>query len=249
MPRPWLAAIIATSSAACLVPSLAAAFYAPPAPSEDSPEFTGQAELGYTHLSGNTNNETLIAKGRFTWLKDRWTHSLRGETRKVEENDDTSAEQYLVAGRERYQLDGPHYLFGFARWEKDRFSGYDYQFTTIAGYGRQVFDGPIHTLSIEAGPGYRRDALESGENKDLAVGYGALDYLWAFSDSSDFQQEFSVEGTHENVTTRAFSALTTQLNASLALRISYELKNNSDPPEAGDEHTDRTTAASLLYSW
>lgn len=249
MPRSLLVAKTASGVLLCTASSLAAAFYAPPAPSEDAPVFTGQAELGYTHLSGNTNNETLIAKGRFTWLTGQWTHSLRGETRKVEENEDTSAEQYLISGRERYDLEGPHYLFGFTRWEKERFSGYDYQFTTIAGYGRQIIDGPTHTLSIEAGPGYRRDALEAGENKDLAVGYGALDYLWEFSEGSRFQQEFSVEGTHENVTTRAFSALTTQLNASLALRISYELKNNSDPPEAGDEHTDRTTAASLLYSW
>lgn len=249
MPRPSLATTAAISALICALPSLAAAFYAPPAPSDEAPVFTGQAELGYTHLSGNANSETLIAKGRFTWLTGRWTHSLRGETRKVEEDDDTSAEQYLVAGRERYDLDGPHYLFGFARWEKERFSGYDYQFTTIGGYGRQVLDGPTHILSLEAGPGFRRDVLEEGETKDLAVGYGALDYEWEFAEGSSLQQEFSVEGTRENVTTRAFSALTTQLNASLALRISHEIKNNSDPPDATAEHTDRTTAASLLYNW
>lgn len=254
-PSPIAPARTATASAILVgvllgtAPSLAGAFYAPPEPGDDAPEFSGQAELGYTHLSGNSDSETLIAKGRLSWLNGRWTHILRGETRRVEEDDDTSAEQYLVAGRERYDLDGPHYLFGFARWEKDRFSGYRYQITSIVGYGREMLDGPAHNLSVEAGPGYRHDALEIGKDKQLAVGYAALDYQWTFSEHSSVQQELSVEGTAENVTTRAFSALTVQLNSHLALRLSHELKNNSNPPDGAADHTDRTTAASLLYSW
>ncbi|MBZ9566440.1 DUF481 domain-containing protein [Modicisalibacter tunisiensis] len=224
-------------------------FYAPPRPGDDTPDFSGQAELGYTNLSGNTDSETLIAKGRLTWITGTLTHTLRGETRQVKENGNASAEQYLAAGRERYDLDGPHYLFGFTRWEKDRFSGYDYQFTTIIGYGRQLLAGPTHKLSLEAGPGYRHDELANGTDKDLAVGYGALDYQWQFSEGSNFQQEFSVEGTDANVTTRVFSAITAQLNAHLALRLSHEIKNNSNPPEASASDTDLTTAASLLYRW
>ncbi|SHE62956.1 putative salt-induced outer membrane protein [Modicisalibacter ilicicola DSM 19980] len=249
MPRVRLAATLLISALLHSTSVHAASFYAPPAPEDDAPVFSGQAELGYTHLSGNTDSETLIAKGRLTWLTGRLTHSLRGETRKVEEDDETSAERYLLAGRERYDFDGPHYLFGFARWERDRFSGYRYQTTLIGGYGRQLLTGPTHTLSVEAGPGYRRDALENGEVKNLAVGYGALDYEWEISEGTNFQQELSVEGTRENVTTRSFTAITTQLNASLALRISHEIKNNSDPPDDAEVDTDRTTAASLLYNW
>lgn len=249
MPRFWLAATLAFGATLNVQPSLAAPFYAPPAPSDDAPVFTGQAELGYTRLTGNTDSETLLAKGRLTWLTGNWTHSLRGETFKVEEHGESSAERYLFAGRERYDLQGPHYLFGFLRWEKDRFSGYRYQTTTIVGYGRQVLTGPLHTLSLETGPGYRHDALATGEAHTLFVGYGALDYQWEISEGTRFQQELSVEGTHKNITTRAFSAVTTQLNASLSLRVSHEAKNNSDPPSDAEKHTDRITAVSLLYNW
>lgn len=253
MPRSWLTPTLLLTLAILLAArqASAASFYAPPAPDEEAPVFSGQAELGYTKLSGNTDSETLIAKGRLTWLTGRFTHSLRGETRKIEKDEESSAEQYLAAARERYELDGPHYLFGFTRWEKERFSGYRYQLTFIGGYGRQVLAGPKQTLSLETGPGYRRDALENGKIKDLAVGYGALDYEWQISEGTSFQQELSVEGTRDNVTTRTFSAITTQLNASLALRISHEIKNNSNPPNVEDDkvNTDITTAASLLYHW
>jgi len=224
-------------------------FYAPPAPQEDAPIFSGDAELGFNQLSGNTDSRTLIGKTLLTWLKGNFTHSLRGEVRNVSKNGDTSAEQYLIAGRERYELEGPHYLFGFARWEKDRFAGYDQQLSAIGGYGRQIIDGERHYLSLEAGPGYRHDRLRDDENERLAVAYSAMDYRWEFSQHSDFKQEMSVEYTGENTTSRSLSALTTRLNSRLSLRLSHEIKHNSQPPEDASERTDTTTSAALLFRW
>ncbi|SFU58742.1 DUF481 domain-containing protein [Halomonas korlensis] len=224
-------------------------FYAPPPPEEDAASFSGDAELGFTHLSGNTDSQTLIGKGQLTWLTGDWTHTLRGEVRNVSRNGGTSAEQYIVAGRERYELDGPHYIFGFARWEKDRFSGYDQQATAISGYGRDLINSERHLLSLEGGPGIRHDRLEEGQNELRGVAYGALAYEWAFSEHSSLEQELSVEATSTNVTSRSLSSLTARLNSHLALKLSHEVKDNSDPPDNADARTDQTTSASLLYSW
>ena len=224
-------------------------FYAPPPPQEDAPVFSGDAELGFTHLSGNTNSQTLIGKTRLTWLTGKFTYSLRGEVRTVSKDDETSAEQYLIAGRERYELEGPHYLFGFARWEKDRFAGYDQQLSAIGGYGRQILENEIHTLSLEAGPGYRHDRLRDYNDERLMVTYTALDYRWEFSDYADIEQEMSLEYTSQNITSRSLTALTARLNSKLSLRLSHEIKHNSQPPDDTNERTDSTTSASLLYRW
>ena len=177
------------------------------------------------------------------------THSLRGEVRNVSKDGETSAGQYLLAGRERYDFSGPHYLFGFARWEKDRFAGYDQQLSVIGGYGRQLLENKQHTLSLEAGPGYRNDRPRKEDNQQLAVAYTALDYRYRLSDYADIAQEMSVEYTDANTTGRSLTALTARLNARLSLRLSYEVKHNSQPPEDASERTDTTTSASLLYSW
>ena len=224
-------------------------FYAPPPPQEDAPVFSGDAELGFTRLSGNTDSQTLIGKTRLTWLTGNFTYSLRGEVRNVTKDNETSAEQYLVAGRERYELDGPHYLFGFARWEKDRFAGYDQQLSAIGGYGRQILENGTHTLSLEAGPGYRHDRLREYDDERLMVTYTALDYRWWFSDYADIQQEMSVEYTDKNITSRSLTALTARLNSKLSLRLSHEIKHNSQPPDETNVRTDTTTSASLLYRW
>lgn len=232
-----------------LTAAYASPFYAPPPPKENAPVFSGDAELGFTHLSGNTNSQTLIGKTRLTWLTGNFTYSLRGEVRNVSKDNETSAEQYLIAGRERYELDGPHYLFGFARWEKDRFAGYDQQLSAIGGYGRQLLDGNTHILSLEAGPGYRHDRLREHGDYRLAVAYTALEYLWYFSDYADIEQEMSLEYTDQNITSRSLTALTARLNAKLSLRLSHEIKHNSQPPDDTSERTDSTTSASLLYRW
>lgn len=229
--------------------TLATPFYAPPAPENDTPPLTSEAELGFTHLQGNTNSQTLIAKGRMTWLTGALTHSLRGEVRHVTQDEETSAERYLLAARERYDIEGPHYLFGFARWEDDRFSGYDYQATVIGGYGRQVLDDERHALSLEAGPGYRVDNVTGGRDRRLGVVYGAMDYRWRFSETASLSQELSLEGTDRNLTARSLSGLTARLNAHLALKLSYELKHNTRPPDAAMTRTDRITNVSLLYDW
>src|SRR5690554_7716493 len=100
-----------TALAACIL-------YAPHPSGEDVPTFSGEAELGYTHLSGNTDSQTLIGKSQLSWLTGNWTHTLRGEVRNVTRDDETSAEQYLLSLRERYDLHERHYLFGFGRDRK-----------------------------------------------------------------------------------------------------------------------------------
>lgn len=232
-----------------LTAAYASPFYGPPPPPDDAPVFSGDAELGFTHLSGNTNSQTLIGKTRLMWLTGKFTYTLRGEVRNVSKDNETSAEQYLIAGRERYELEGPHYLFGFARWEKDRFAGYDQQLSAIGGYGRQILENSTHTLSLEAGPGYRHDRLRDYDDERLMVTYTALDYRWGMSDYADIEQEMSLEYTDQNITSRSLTALTARLNSKLSLRLSHEVKHNSQPPDETSERTDSTTSASLLYRW
>ncbi|MFC0266771.1 DUF481 domain-containing protein [Kushneria aurantia] len=225
-------------------------FYAPPAGSDDAVPFSGAIELGYTALSGNTNTETLLGKGRITWFDDAWTHTTRAEIKNVSDSDRTTAEQYLVAQRERYSLsDSPNYLFGFARYEKERFSGYDNQFTTILGYGRQIFDTSLHDLSLEGGLGYRFDDFEESGSEHLELTYLASDYQIDFTDTASFIQQFSIEAARRNVIVRSYTALSVSINSSLSLRLSHDLRSNSNPPRKADVNTDRTTTGSVVYNF
>lgn len=224
-------------------------FYAPPAASDESEPFSGTAELGFTKLSGNSNSETLIGKSSLSWHLKPWTHTFHMEAKHVSSSGETTTQQYQIGQRERYDLGNDRYAFGLLRWEQDRFSGYDDQVTAIVGKGLTLLPGPEHNLSIEAGPGYRYDNITDSGHENYLLAYSAVDYKWQLSDTSSFEQQFSVEGTRDNLISRSYTALTVSINSSLALKLSHEIENNTNPPDDDDENTDTTTAASILYSF
>ncbi|MCM2129704.1 DUF481 domain-containing protein [Larsenimonas rhizosphaerae] len=209
--------------------------------------FEGSAEFGYTRLTGNSDSETLLSKGTGTWYDDAWSYSLHGEATSASEDGEQSAEEYIAAGRTRYNLDDRNYLFGVVRWDKDRFSGYDSQTTLAGGYGRQLLEGPVHTLSLEGGPGLRHDVYDDGDVKNLALAYGAVNYKWQVSDTAAFTEGVVGEATDENVIGRSETALQVAINQTLSLKVAYQVEHNTNPPSDAESKTDTRTAVSLVY--
>jgi len=210
--------------------------------------FKGQAELGYNKISGNSNSESLRAGADMTWFDDPWSYNLQLSAKSASDDDETSAEEYQIQGRTRYNLSTYNYLFGLARWDKDRFSGYDSQSTLIGGYGRQLLVGPPHSLAVEVGPGVRHDEYEEGGSDNLGLLYAGLDYDWQFSETSRFSQSLATEASRENIIGRSETALTVAMNSDLALKVSYEVEFNDNPPPGASSQTDTTTGVSLIYN-
>ncbi|WP_158701067.1 DUF481 domain-containing protein [Phytohalomonas tamaricis] len=217
-------------------------------PAYQTKSFDGNAELGYTKISGNSDSETLLAKTTMTWYHNVWSYSLHAAANSASSDNETSAEEYLLAGRTRYNLSRLNYLFGLARWDKDRFSGYDSQTTLAAGYGRQLLVGPPHSLSVEFGPGVRHDELSDGGNENHGLAYGGLDYAWQVSDTALFSQGLATEITGENIIGRSDTALKVAINDTLSLKLSYEVEFNDSPPADASSQTDTTTAVSVVYN-
>lgn len=216
-------------------------------PAEAEKPFEGQAELGYHKISGNSHSESLLAGADMTWFDAPWSYNLKLGAKSASDDDETSAEEYFVQGRTRYNLSRANYLFGLARWDKDRFSGYDSQSTLIGGYGRQLLEGPPHSLSVEVGPGVRHDEYTGDGSDDLALFYAGLDYGWQFSENSRFTQTLATESSRENIIGRSETALVVAMNEDLALKLSYEADFNDNPPPGASSQTDTTTGVSLVY--
>ncbi|WP_189443373.1 DUF481 domain-containing protein [Salinicola rhizosphaerae] len=210
--------------------------------------FKGQAELGYNKISGNSNSESLRAGADMTWFNAPWSYNLQLSAKSASDDEETSAEEYMVQGKTRYNLSQYNYLFGLARWDKDRFSGYDSQSTLVGGYGRQLLVGPPHSLAVEVGPGVRHDEFEEGGSDNVGLLYAGLDYDWQFSENSKFSQSLATEASDENIIGRSQTALTVAMNDSLALKVSYEVEFNDNPPPSASSQTDTTTGVSLVYS-
>lgn len=79
----------------------------------------------------------------------------------------------------------------------------------------------------------------------------AANYQYDFSENAKFTQTLASDVAVEsgsNTRTKAVSAITANLNHSLALKASFTVTHNSEVPE-GRTSTDSETALTLVYSF
>ncbi|MFO7603562.1 MAG: DUF481 domain-containing protein [Gammaproteobacteria bacterium] len=208
----------------------------------------GEAELGFISTSGNTKTETLNTKAKITNERDRWKHTGLAEATRISDQEVVTAERYFLSGKTDYKYTDVSYLFGLLNYEDDRFSGYHYQASLIAGYGHKLINDDRMKLNAELGAGTRHNETLAGIKNDEGVVYGAMDMKWTISKSSSLNEKLTVESGSDATTTKSVTSLQSKINSKLASKITYTIKHVSAVP-AGVEKTDRETAVTLVYSF
>jgi putative salt-induced outer membrane protein len=217
---------------------------------EAGPEgpWSGAARLGYLGTSGNTETTNMSAAFEVQYALEKWTHNFDAAAIKASTDKDTTAEAYVAGWKSERVLTEASFLFGRLNWRKDRFSGYDQQFSQTVGYGHRFIDTDKHSLNGELGFGARQSDLANGTSESETILTGGLYYKWALSENSEFTQDLLVEAGDKNTYTMSRTAIAATLVGDLALVASYTIKNNSDVP-LGTEKTDTFTAISVEYSF
>lgn len=209
---------------------------------------SGKAGLGYLSTSGNSESTSLNALFRLSYDLDSWHHQLGAQAISSVSNDVTTAERYQLNFKSNYDFTEHDYVFGRISWEKDRFSGYEEQLSESIGYGRRLLNTDTQILNLELGLGAKQADLSDGTSENGVIGRAGLDYLWNFSETAEFSQLLSVESGSGNTYIESVTAITAKLIESLALSVSYTIKNNSDVPPGRDK-SDTFTALNLEYSF
>ncbi len=233
--------------------ALAAALAAPlPSLAQDATEpaspWSGKATLGYLATSGNTENSTLNSGFEVGYTVGDWTHLFNAAAIDAAENEVTTAEAYSAGWKSERKLTDHDFLFGRLNWRKDRFGGYDTQFSQTVGYGRRLIDGDRHKLNAEIGAGARQSETQDGISQNETIGRGGLYYKWHFSETAEFRQDLTVESGGDNTYVESVTAISARLVGNLALVASYTVKHNTDVPALLEE-TDTYTALSLEYGF
>ena len=217
---------------------------------QDAPEspWSGKATLGYLATSGNTENSTLNTGFEIGFKTGKWAHLFKAAAINAMENKVTTAEAYDASWKSERNLTDRDFLFGRLGWRKDRFGGFDTQFSQTVGYGRRLIDTDKHKLNAEIGAGIRQSEDQAGIEEDETIFRGGLDYKWLLSDTAEFRQDFTVESGDKNTYGESVTALSAKLLGDLALVASYTIKHNTDVPPL-TEKTDTYTALSLEYAF
>jgi putative salt-induced outer membrane protein len=214
---------------------------------EDDP-LEGNVKFGYLATTGNTETSSLNTSFEARYVADHWHHEAMASAINASEDKVTTAEAYETGWKSGWDFTDRDYLFGRLNWRKDRFGGFDTQFSQTIGYGRHIIDTDVHTLDGEVGFGARQSEDQLGATQNETIATGALRYKWQFSDTSDFSQTVRFEVGSDNTFSESVTAITARLIGALNLVASYTIRNNSDVP-IGTEKTDTRTAVSLEYAF
>lgn len=231
--------------------SLAAMLTAAPAMAD----WQGKVEAGVVFSRGNT--ETTTANGKLDMANDleKWKHaallaalyaesenSLTGEA-------ETSAERYEARWQSDYKFTPRAYWFGGLRYERDEFSGFDYQASASTGLGYRFIDTERTKFYGQAGVGYKklRDSL-TGEEDDEVIFRGDVGYERQLTANTKLVDKLIVESGATNTFAGNDLALEVKMSERFGLSLGYGVRYNSDPPP-GLKSTDTLMTVNLTYSF
>jgi putative salt-induced outer membrane protein len=225
-----------------------AAFLAAAAQAQNNDPLSGEIAVGYLATSGNSDSASGNASLGMTYTSGRYQNEVNLAAIGARSLDETTAESYAASYELRREFGTSSYVFGLLDWDKDRFSGFDRRTSETVGYGNRLIDNEQHRLSVDIGAGARQAQPVVGPEQREGIVRGALDYVWVFTETSQFRQNLVVESGSDNTHTESVSALRARLLNDVGLVVSYTVKHNSDVP-LGREKTDKFTSIALEYAF
>ncbi len=215
---------------------------------EAGSKWSGEAELGIVSSEGNTETQTISAKGKAANERGKWKHEVGLEALNTEDANVTTGERYTLTGKSKYKISPKAYGFGVINYEDDRFSGYDWRASEFIGYGRSVITEENLNLDLEIGVGGRQSKTDAGVSEDEGAARLAGSLAWKISSTSKFTEELTSEIGEDVTISKSVTGLKSQINGSLAMKITYSVKHVSEVP-VNIEKVDRETAVTLVYSF
>jgi putative salt-induced outer membrane protein len=219
------------------------------APMAAHAEFSGSGELGLLLASGNSETETFNSALNLTWENGPWLNESTANFVYGRDDGNTNSNRFVATNRTNYSFSERSYLFGALRYDRDRFSAYNYQGTVSLGAGHRLIDNERHRLSLEAGPGFRlAERRVSNETENEAILRGLADYAWTISDSTELTNRLLVEAGSDNTFAENVLGLQVAINARLALKAGVSVRHNTDV-DPGRKKTDTLTTVNLVYNF
>jgi putative salt-induced outer membrane protein len=241
-----------------LAPLLNAWADAPPPPQD---VWTGTGQAGYVSSQGNSEGKSANAAIDMSFLDDPWKHAfhlagLYGQSANV-----VSAERWDTLWQSNYNLTKNLFTFGALHYQRDMFSGFQYQANVSVGVGYNLINTDKTQLSTQVGVGYgklRPEDLTTNPNGSItrtlepsessAIGTFGVTYSQKLTGTTTLSDKLLVEsGSINTVTTNAL-ALAVKVSTKLALSVAYSLQDNTSPP-AGLKKVDTQETINLVYSF
>jgi putative salt-induced outer membrane protein len=241
--------------------SCACAAATPPVPAGT---WAAQGQLGLIVTSGSTTTKSGNAAFNAAHVMGRWTVSA-GLAALYASSGGYSTQQDTNANLQAdLALSKRTFWFSTARWDRNLFTGFQYQDSIATGGGFNFVQTSATQLAGELGVGYRienpetltagplgniteRDRLPGTLQREAVLQAG-LNYSHAITRLTKVSNTLLVQYGSSDTTTTDTLALQVQVDSSLSLAVGMQLVNNTSPPPGSARHTDTVETVNLVYA-
>lgn len=210
--------------------------------------WSGRGELGAFNSTGNAENTGITASLGLTREGINWRHKLRARADYQEANGVTTREQFLAAYEPNLKISDRLFVYALAQYERDRFQGFSARYSTSGGLGYDVIVEDDMSLSVQAGPAWRRTELVNGASTSNFAGLASLDFDWDISDNIAFTQDASAFVQSGSSTFISDTGLQAGIADNIKVRLSYTVEHDTDPP-LGAVKTDTLSRVTVIYDF
>ena len=228
-----------------------------PAFAQDPPkEWVGEGAFNAGTTQGNTHTTDVGAGLKLKHTAGHWAQSaeISGDYGKI--NGVETKNRIFAAGEFDYLINDRLSAYGRLSAEKDDFSGFDARYYAGVGVGYQVINQENMQWALQGGVGYKVDqvalrrvsptvTVPKSTEESFSV-QAASRFKYKINDKVALTNDTDVLYSDTSTQTRNIVALTVDLMGNLQARMSYDIRNESNPP-VGFKATDTATKFSLVY--
>ncbi len=212
-------------------------------------KWSGSGQLGFSMTSGNSDTENLSAGLLLKRESERWVSDLSLDLLRASNDDVDTAERYTLNTKTGYKFDDNDYAYYGTRWDKDKFSGFDYTITTSLGWGHKFYDGEEKRLITEVGVGYKTEAFDIDRTENSGVVFvGKLDYMRQITETTKFENMLVLEAGDDNTFVQNDLGFSFKVSEKFAVKLAHQIRHNTDAPLDKDS-TDTLVSANLVYDF
>jgi putative salt-induced outer membrane protein YdiY len=216
--------------------------------SERPPRFDGKAQLSFIATAGNASTQTIGTGGEFGYRGERWTAAMKASFVSTKTATGAVAQSLGFDLRESYRAANSLEAYGHQAFVRDEFAGIRERYTADAGFAYPVVRKRAHSMKIDLGFGYTREARFSGPSPTFPSGVLSAVYAWTISRSSSLNNDTRVTGNLQQAgdwrLTNSFS-VTVGLSRQFALKFSDKL-SYLNRPVPGFSRADTILSAALV---
>lgn len=221
-------------------------------------EWSGKGQAGLVFARGNTDTDTINLKLDMADEVDLWKHALTMAALRAATDGETTADRYMAGWQSNYKFTDKAFWFGGLRYEKDKFSGFDFQASLTTGVGYSFYDTKEIKFSGQVGVGYRQsrtdsDAIPPHHSAGDAIFVAGLNYENQITATTKVLDKLSLESGSDDTLVSNFLGLEVKVSTALALAVGVDARYHTDPPGNADGTTrkklDTLSTVNLVYSF